>query len=95
MADDKEIKIECLSEFPNYGKVAFLIRIIDGVAVTKYSDHRLAREVWRLEHCKGHMNISYQERLSCTVEKYPGMTKEQIAKVLVKFFEGHNTTFKK
>ena len=95
MVKPDEIKLECLSEFPNYGKVAFLIRIVDGIAVTKYSDNRLAREVWRREFKSGNKNISYQERLSCTVEKYPGMSKEQISKVLIKFFEQHNATFKK
>jgi hypothetical protein len=96
MADrNDEIKIEAMSEFPNYGKIAFVIRIVDGGAITKFSDSRLAKDTYLYEKKSGNKNISYQERLCCVTEKYPGEKKEKIAERIVKQLKLHNAKIKK
>tara|TARA_Y100000310_G_C20572030_1_gene758547 strand:+ start:767 stop:1084 length:318 start_codon:yes stop_codon:yes gene_type:complete len=95
MVKPDDLRIEAVSEFPNYGKVAFLIRIINGTAVTKFSDAKFARDIYRLEKQAGNKNVTYQERLGVVIEKYPGKTKEFIAEKIVKELKKHNAEIKK
>jgi len=90
MEDNEKLKLEVLFDSPNYGKVACEINIVDFGAVAKFSDVRLARQMFNEEKKQGNTNQKLIERLSCISEKFTAKKKEQIAKELVKKFEEHN-----
>lgn len=90
MVDKEDMRIECVFKHPQFGPVACLIKIRDEVAVAKFSDVRLARQMYQAEKKLGNKNQKLVERISCLTEVYPGKSKEEIAKVIVDNFEKHN-----
>ena len=90
---DDKLRIEVVFDSPLYGKVACLIVITDYCAVARFSDKRLAKQMF-LEENKTNKNISYDERRGFLIEKYPTLMKEQIAKELITKFEKHNVYVK-
>ena len=95
MEDKDKLKIECMFDSPKYGKVACEMRIVDFGCVAKFSDVRLAKDMFLEERKQGNVNQSFQERLSCIIEKYPNKTKEQIAKDILTKLEAHNVYVQK
>ena len=87
---DEDLKIEAVFDSANYGKVACKIKITDGVALAVFSDRRLARDMYNSEKQLGIDDVYFQERLSALGTKYPGKTKEEIAKILVTKLKAHN-----
>ena len=85
-----ELKIEAIFDSANYGKVACKIKINDGMALAVFSDRRLARDMYWAEKQLGIDDVYFQERLSALATKYPGKTKEYIAKVLLDKLKAHN-----
>ena len=69
---------------PNYGVVAFNIKISDGVAVWFFSDRRLARDLYNYKIKTGNKNVYFRERLSAFGEKFPGLTKLEVAEIINK-----------
>jgi len=90
MNNEDELTLEVLFDSKTYGQVACKINIIDGVALAKFSDVRLARDMYNLEKKAGNKNVYFKERLSAFGELYPNKTKEVIARELVTKFEEHN-----
>jgi hypothetical protein len=91
----KKLKIECIFNSPNYGKVACVVDIGDFVAIARFSDVRLAKDMFNAEKKLGNTNQKFNERLKCIIELYPNKTKEEIAKELIDKFEEHNIEVKK
>lgn len=90
----EELKLEVMFDSPNYGSVACLIRITDGLAVATFSDRRLARDMYWEEKKLGIDDVYFKERASAIATKYPLLKKEEIAKNLVTKFEKHNVEVK-
>jgi hypothetical protein len=92
--EDDKLRIEVVFDSPNYGQVACLISLMDNVAIARFSDNRLARDMFNKESELGNKNQRFNERLKCIIEKYPGKLKEDIAKELIEKFEKHNVEIK-
>jgi len=88
--ENKQIKLEVVFQSPKYGAVGCLITIVDGAAAAKFSDVRLARDMFWAERELGNKNQIFKQRLSCIFEKFQDKTKEDIAKELIIKFEEHN-----
>jgi len=69
---------------PNYGVVAFNIKIDDGVAVWFFSDRRLARDMYNYKKKQGNNNVYFKERINAFGEKFPGLTKMEVAEIINK-----------
>ena len=91
---DDELRLEVMFDSPNYGKVACLIRITNGLAVATFSDRRLARDMYHQEKKLGIDDVYFRERLSALATKYPDLKKEEIAKNLIAKFKEHNVQVK-
>lgn len=89
MDTSEQIKLEVMFDSKTYGAVGCNINIIDGVALARFSDVRLARDMYNAEKKLGN-DVYFKERLSTYGEKFPGKTKEEIAKDIIKKFEEHN-----
>ena len=90
MDKEKELKIEAIFDSANYGKVSCKIKINDGVALAVFSDRRLAKDMYWAEKQLGIDDVYFKERLSALATKYPGKTKETIAKLLIMKLRKHN-----
>ena len=91
---EDELRLEVMFDSANYGKVACLIRIKDGLAMATFSDRRLARDMYRKEKELGIDDVYFRERISAIGTKYPNLKKEEIAKNLVAKFKKHNIEVK-
>ena len=87
---EEETRLEVVFDSANYGKVACKIKIEDGVALAVFSDRRLARDMYEEEKRLGIDDVYFKERLSALATKYPGKSKNEIAKILIKKFDDHN-----
>jgi len=94
MEDKEKIKLEVVFQSPLYGQVACLIEIVDFGAIARFSDARLARDMFNKEKQLGNKNQLFVERLSSIAERFPGKKKEEIAKELITKFKEHNATVK-
>ena len=56
----------------------------DQYAVASFDDPAFARKMVRQENRAGNNNIKYSSQINSAIEKYPGKTKEQIAKIVGK-----------
>jgi len=90
---DKILTINYASESPNFGKVGCGIKIMDGVAVHKFTDARYARFMYEKEK-EVNKNIIFKERLSTYAEEFIGEKKEDIAKHFLKHLKEHNIKVK-
>jgi len=91
---NKNIRLEVVFDSPNYGKVGCLIKIADGGAIAKFSDLRLARDMFNAEKKMGNKNQVFEERRGLLIEKYPGKTGVEIAKEITTKFQQHNIKVK-
>lgn len=63
---------------------AFQVVIKDNYAVASFNDPYFAHKMVRSENKAGNKNIRYSEQINSAIEKYPGKTKEEIAKIVGK-----------
>lgn len=79
----EEVKLEGVLESKQYGKVGVRVRIVNGASVALFSNPNLGRALFKAEKAVGNVNISWDERNSWLIEKYPGMTQQQIVTKLM------------
>ena len=77
------IKLEGILKSPNYGRVGVKVTISDNLAAAQFSNPKLGKDQCSNEKKAGNTNISFDERRGWLVEKFPSLTKEQIAKKLM------------
>jgi len=68
---------------PNYGEVAYKVRVVDGVALWWFADRRLARDFYNIKKNNG-CNVTFRERLNSVGEKFLNKTKEEILQIIAK-----------
>jgi len=68
---------------PNYGEVAYKIKVVDGIAIWTFSDRRLARDMYNFKKEQG-LKVYFKERLSSFGEIFSGKTREEIINLIAK-----------
>ena len=89
------LTIESVFDSSNYGKVHCKIKIHNGFAMAVFSDRRLAKDMYEAEKKLAIDDVYYHERLSALGTKYPGKTKEDIAKIIITKLNAHNVEITK
>ena len=92
--DGDYLTLKVVFDSSNYGAVSCEIKIRNGLAMAVFSDNRLAKDMYWKEKELAIDDVYYNERASAIGTKYPGKTKEEIAKHLIKKFESHNIKVK-
>ena len=73
-----------LQNFKTLKIIVFQIVIRDNYAVASFNDPNFAKKMVKQENRAGNNNIKYSKVINSAIEKYPGKTKEQIAKIVGK-----------
>jgi len=73
-----------LQHFKTLKIVSFQILISNEQAMALFSDASFARKMVKQEQRAGNKNISYVEKAKGVLEIYPGKTKDEITKILIK-----------
>ncbi len=73
-----------MQNFQTMKITAFQIVVKDQYAVASFSDPYLAKKMAQHETKAGNNNIKYSEKINSAIEKYPGKTKEEIARTIGK-----------
>ena len=73
-----------LQNFNTLKVTVFQIVIKDGYAVASFEDPNFARKMVKQENRAGNNNIKYSAKINSAVEKFPGKSAKEIAKIMQK-----------
>ena len=64
--------------------INFVISIKDNYAVAVFDDPSFARKMVKQENKSGNMNIKFSSKINGAIEHYPGQTKDEISRIMLK-----------
>jgi len=73
-----------MQNFSTLKVIVFQIVIKDNYAGASFNDPALARKMVKDENRAGNNNIRYSSKINSAIERFPGKTKEEIAKIIGK-----------
>jgi len=73
-----------IQNFKTLKIISFNISIKDEYAVAVFSDPSFARKMVKNENKHGNNNIKFSDKINGAVEKFPGMKKDEITKLMIK-----------
>ena len=73
-----------IQNFKTLKIISFNVAIKDNYAVAIFSDPSFARKMVKNENKHGNNNIEFSSTINGAVEKFPGMKKDEITKVMTK-----------
>lgn len=84
MSKEKSIVIKIKLKNALGQKCKGLVNIMDGVALSVFTDKKLAKELYDAEKNSGNKNVFYDNNSNAFIQQYKGKKKEEISEILQK-----------